>query len=121
MLVQGVEHEIETFSNPPFRPIYNLSTCKLSALREYLDTALEKGWIQHSTSLAGAPILFVPKKDGGLRLYVNYRALNKVTRKNRLALLLISEILDQLKGATHLLKVDLKDAYYYILVAERDC
>jgi len=119
--VQGVEHEIETFSNPPFRPIYNLSTCKLSALREYLDTALEKGWIQHSTSLAGAPILFVPKKDGGLRLYVNYRALNKVTRKNRLALLLISEILDQLIGATHLLKVDLKDAYYHIPIAERDC
>jgi len=47
--------------------------------------------------------------------------LNKITRKNRLALLLISKILDWLIGATHLLKVDLKDAYYYILVVKRDC
>jgi len=43
--VQEVEYEIETFSDLPFKPIYNLSTCKLSALQEYLDTALEKGWI----------------------------------------------------------------------------
>jgi hypothetical protein len=119
--VQEVEHKIKTFSDPPFRPIYNLFTCELSALQEYLDTALEKGWIQHSTSLAGALILFVPKKDEGLCLCIDYCALNKVTRKNCLALPLISEILDQLTGATHLLKIDLKDAYYCILVAERDC
>ena len=121
MPVQGVEHEIETSSDPPFGPIYNLSSYELGALRTYLDTALEKGWIRHSTSLAGAPILFVPKKDGSLRLCVDYRALNKVTRKNRLALPLISEILDRLTGAMYLSKIDLKDAYYHIPIAEKDC
>ena len=93
-LVQGVEHEIETSSNPPFGPIYNLSSCELGALHTYLDNAFKNGWIWHLISLARAPILFVLKKDRGLHLYINYYALNKVTRKNRLALPLISEILN---------------------------
>ena len=116
-----MEHEIETTGDPPFSPIYNLSNCELGTLRTYLNNAFKKGWIKHSTSLAGSPILFVLKKDGSLRLCVDYRALNKVTKKNRLALLLISEILDRLTGAKILSKIDLKDAYYRILVAERDC
>lgn len=118
--VQGVEHEIETSSDPPFGPIYNLSSRELATLRVYLETALKNKWIRHSVSPAGSPILFVPKKDGSLRLCVDYRALNKVTRKNRHALPLISEILDRLTGATHLTKLDLKDAYYRIPIAERD-
>ena len=87
-------HIIETTKDPPFRPIYNLSEMELASLREYLDKGLDRGWIQHSISPAGAPILFVPKKDGKLRLCVDYCALNVVTRKNRYTLLLISEILD---------------------------
>jgi hypothetical protein len=120
-LVQGVEHKIKTLSDLPFGPIYNLSSRELGALCKYIDNALEKGWIKHSTSLAGSPILFVPKRDKSLRLCVNYYVLNKVTKKNRLALPLISEILDRLTRAKILSKVNLKDAYYCILVAERDC
>jgi hypothetical protein len=119
--VQGVEHEIETLSDLPFGLIYNLSSRELGVLCRYIDNALEKGWIKHSTSLAGSPILFVLKRDGSLRLCVDYYALNKVTKKNRLALPLISEILDRLTGAKILSKVNLKDAYYRIPVAERDC
>jgi transposase InsO family protein len=120
MPVAGAEHTIETSADPPHGPIYNLSQKELEALRQYLETALEKGWIRHSTSPAGAPILFVPKKDGGLRLCVDYRALNRVTVKNRLALPLISEILDRLNGKKWLTKLDLKDAYYRIPVAAQD-
>ncbi len=69
-------------------------------LRDYLDDALARGVIRHSTSLAGAPVLFVLKTDGGLRLCVDYRGLNKVIVKNRYALPLISETLDRLTGAT---------------------
>ena len=113
---EGRDHAIETTSEPPFGPLYNLSNTELAALRSYLDDALAKGWIQHSTSPAGAPILFVPKKDGGLRLCVDYRGLNKVTVKNRHPLPLISEMLDRLNGAKHFTKLDLKDAYHHIRI-----
>ena len=69
--------------------MYNLSVTELETLRNYLADSLEKGWIRPSTSLAGAGILFVKKKDGGLRLCVDYRALNAVTIKNRHALPLV--------------------------------
>ena len=111
-IADGVEHAIETTKDPPFGPIYNLSVKELEVLRQYLDESLDKGWIRHSTSPAGAPILFVPKKDGGLRLCVDYRGLNKVTVKNRHALPLIAEILDRLNSAQYFSKFDLKDAYH---------
>ena len=117
---EGRDHAIETTSEPPFGPLYNLSSTELAALRGYLDDALVKGWIQHSTSPAGAPILFVPKKDGGLRLCVDYRGLNKVTVKNRHPLPLISEMLDRLNGAKRFTKLDLKDAYHRIRIRKGD-
>jgi hypothetical protein len=89
-----VEHVIKITKNPPFRLIYSLSETELASLREYLNKGLDRGWIQHSISLAGAPILFVPKKDRKLHLCVDYCALNAVTRKNQHTLPLISERLD---------------------------
>ena len=117
---QGGDHAIETTNDPPYGPLYNLSNTELAALREYLDAALAKGWIRHSTSPAGAPILFVPKKDGGLRLCVDYRGLNKVTIKNRHPLPLISETLDRLYGAKCFTKLDLKDAYHRLRIKKGD-
>jgi transposase InsO family protein len=118
--VAGGEHAIETVEDPPFGRIYNLSPSELAALKDYLEVALERGWISHSKSPAGSPILFVPKKDGGLRLCVDYRALNKVTVKNRMALPLISEILDRVSGATVFSKVDLEAAYHRIGIRKED-
>ena len=80
--VKGVEHIIETMKDPLFRPIYNLSETELASLQEYLNKGLDRGWIQHSISPAGAPILFVPKKNRKLCLCVDYRTLNADTRKN---------------------------------------
>ena len=82
------------------------SKTELAVLRNYLEESLRKGIIRESTSPAGASILFVPKKAGSLRMCVDYRALNKVTKKNRHQLPLISEILDRLCGATHFTKLD---------------
>jgi hypothetical protein len=112
--------EIEPDKEVPFGPLYNLSPKELAVLRDYLDAALEKGWIRRSTSPAGAPILFVPKKDGKLRLCVDYRGLNKVTIKNRLALPLISETLDRLTGANWFTKLDLRDAYHRLRIKRGD-
>ena len=116
----GFEHAIETTESPPFGPLYNLSEPQLKALRDYIEDALKKGWIRHSVSPAGAPILFVPKKDGGLRLCVDYRGLNKVTIKNRHPLPLIDETLDRLTGAVKFTKLDLKDAYHRIRIKDKD-
>ena len=106
--------------DPPYGPLYNLSNTELKVLREYLDDALAKGWIRHSVSPAGAPILFVPKKDGGLRLCVDYRGLNQVTIKNKHPLPLISETLDRLSRAKVFSKLDLKDAYHHIRICKGD-
>jgi hypothetical protein len=78
------DHQIplEPGTTPPFGPLYSLSEVELKALDEYIKENLSKGYIQASTSPAGAPILFVKKRDGSLRLCVDYRGLNKITVKN---------------------------------------
>ena len=115
------DHAIELDGRePPYGPIYNLSRAELTELRRYLDDALGKKWIRHSVSPAGAPILFVPKRDGGLRLCVDYRGLNAVTIKNRHPLPLITETLDRLSGAKIFSKLDLKDAYHRIRIKRGD-
>ena len=105
---------------PPFMPLYNLSQTEQTELRRYIEDALAKGWIKHSVSPAGAPILFVPKRDGGLRLCVDYRGLNAVTVKNRHPLPLITETLDRLSGARRFTKLDLKDGYHQIRIKHGD-
>jgi len=84
-------------------------------------TYLTRPIAQHnSISLAGALILFILKKDGGLRLYIDYRRLNKVTIKNRHPLPLIRETLNRLNSLKIFTKLDLKDTYYRIRIKEGD-
>ena len=109
---------LEPDTEPPFGPLYNLSEKELKALREYIDDNLKKGFIRRSESPAGAPVLFVPKKDQDLRLVVDYRALNRSTIKNRCPLPLISETLDRLREARIFTKLDLKGAYNLIRMAK---
>ena len=70
--------------------------------------------------LALLALLYVPKKDGGLRLYIDYRGLNRITIKNRILLLFISETLDRLRKAVKFTRLDLKDAYYCLRIREKD-
>ena len=119
---KNIDHSIDLIpgTTPPYGPIYPLSRTELQVLQEYIDLNLKLGRIRPSKSPAGAPILFVPKKDGGLRLCVDYRGLNRVSVKNRYPLPLISEILDRLSGATYFSKIDVQDAYYRIRIKEGD-
>ena len=81
---EDAEHmiELEPGKSPPYRPIYNQSEKELETFCEYLAKTKQHGWIQESTSPAGAPVLFVPKKDGGLRLCVDYCGVNTIIIKN---------------------------------------
>jgi hypothetical protein len=74
--------ELQPRKEPLYGPIYPLSPQELAALKEYLKENLEKGFIWEFKSPASAPILFTPKKDGGLQLCVDYRGLNAITIKN---------------------------------------
>jgi hypothetical protein len=116
------DHEItlKPGAEPKFHPIYPLNETQLQALREYLDENLRKGYIRPSKSPAGYPILFVPKKNGKLRLCVDYRQLNDITIKNRYPLPLASELRDRLHGAQWFTTLDLKGAYNLIRIKEGD-
>ena len=104
----------------PHKRLYKLTLAEQKILREYLDENLAKGTIRHSKSPAGAPIMFVKKKDGTLRPVVDYRGLNAVTIKNRHALPLIPVLLDNLAGARLYSKVDLRNAYNHIRIRAGD-
>jgi Reverse transcriptase (RNA-dependent DNA polymerase)/RNase H-like domain found in reverse transcriptase/Integrase zinc binding domain/Chromo (CHRromatin Organisation MOdifier) domain/Integrase core domain/Retroviral aspartyl protease len=104
-------------TTPPFGPMYRLSETELNVLKEYIEENLTKGFIRASTSPAAAPILFVKKKDGSLRLCVDYRGLNKITIKNRYPLPLISELFDRIGNAQYFTKIDLRDAYHRLRMA----
>ena len=112
--------DLEDGKNPPFGPLYSLSELELKTLSEWIEENLSKGFIRASQSPAGAPILFVKKKDGSLRLCVDYRGLNKVTIKNRYPLPLIPEALDRLKHAKVFTKLDLRGAYNLVRIKEGD-
>lgn len=93
-----------------------MSQYKLDVLAEYLADMLKEAKIVHSQSRAGAPILFVPKPDGRLRLCVDYRELNKVMIHNKYPLPLMSELRDRVAGATIFSKIDLKACYHLIRI-----
>ncbi|GJJ71810.1 hypothetical protein EMPS_04167 [Entomortierella parvispora] len=75
--------ETDPTAEPPFRPVIRLSIAELDELRKQLDQLLKADFIKPSTSPFGAPVLFVRKKDGTLRMCVDYRGLNKITKKTR--------------------------------------
>jgi hypothetical protein len=98
---------LEPDATPPASRIYRLSGAQLAELRAQLQELLERGFIRPSTAPFGAPILFVPKKDGGWRLCIDYRALNKITVRNQHPLPRIDEMFEQLHGACIFSKLDL--------------
>lgn len=119
---RAVDHHIdlEPGAKPPFLPIYHMSPLELEELKRQLVELIEKGYIQPSKSPYGAPVLFVPKKNGKLRFCVDYRALNKITVKNRYPLPRIDELLDRLQGAQYFSKLDLQSGYHQIRIAPED-
>ena len=112
--------ELQEDQYPAYGPIYSLGPVELKTLKTYIETNLANGFIRPSKSPAGAPILFVGKPDGSLRLCVDYRGLNNLTIKNRYPLPLIGESLDRLGRAKRFTQLDLTSAYHRMRIKEGD-
>ena len=84
---------------------------ELKELKTKLQELLDKGFVRPSVSPWGAPVLFVKKKDGTLRMCIDYQQINKVTVKNKYPLPIIEDLFDRLKGASVFSKIDLQSGY----------
>ncbi|MCO5597213.1 hypothetical protein L7F22_051289 [Adiantum nelumboides] len=117
-----VDHEIETIPGcePVSKRPYKMSLPEAIELKEQLKQLIEQGFIRPSTSSWGAPVLFQKKKDGSLRLCIDYRGLNQVTIKNKYPISRIDKLLDRLHGSKIFTKIDLCSGYYQIRIKESD-
>lgn len=111
---------LEPGNEPPCRPLYRLAPDELDELKSTLASLLEKQFIQPSISPFGAPVLFVKKKDGSRRMVIDYRALNKITTKNKYPIPLIDDLLDSLAGSKIWTGLDLMSGYHQSRVAPED-
>lgn len=117
-----IDHRIELIpgSIPPSRSMYRMSPKEIDEIKKQLTELLEKGLVQPSKSPFGAPILMVKKKDGTLRMCIDYRALNAITIKNRYPLPRVDELFDRLQGAKYFSKIDLRSGYWQIRIHPED-
>ena len=81
---------------------------------------IDKKYIRPSVSPWGAPVIFVKKKDGTMRLCIDYRQLNKMTIKNRYPLPRIDDLFDQLSGNMVFSKIDLRSGYHQVKIKDED-
>ncbi|KAG8498960.1 hypothetical protein CXB51_005304 [Gossypium anomalum] len=93
---------------------------ELVELKAQIQALLDRGFIRPSVSPWGAPVLFVKKKDGTMRMCIDYRQLNKLTIKNKYPLPRINDLFDQLRGASVFSKIDLRSGYHQLRDKEAD-
>ncbi|MBW0559069.1 hypothetical protein O181_098784 [Austropuccinia psidii MF-1] len=105
---------------PPVGVIYSLSKKESDTLRAYNSENVEKGFIRPSSSSTGTPVLFFKKKDGGLRLCVDYHKLNAVTRKDKYPVPPMNQLLNVFNGSSIFSKIDLCGAYNLLRIKEGD-
>ncbi|GJR91016.1 putative reverse transcriptase domain-containing protein [Tanacetum coccineum] len=121
-LARPVEFQIDLIPGAALvaRATYRLAPSEMKELSEQLQELSDKGFIRPSSSPWGAPVLFVKKKDGSFRMYIDYRKLNKLTVKNCYPLPRIDDLFDQLQGSNVYSKIDLRSGYHHLRVQEQD-
>lgn len=120
----GVDHHIETTEDPAkalgYSALYKMTLEEAEACRKYIQESLDKGFIEATMAPWAAPVLFARKGDGSLRFCVDYRKLNSITQKDRYPLPLIDETLTRLTKAKIFTKIDIRQAFHRIRMAEGD-
>ena len=119
-LLTKTDIELITASSPPSRSAYRLSQSDLGELQRQLTALLEQGFIETSKSPFGAPVFFVKKQDGSLRLVCDWRDLNPIAIKNEACLPNIDEIFDTVQGSRYFTKHDLHSGYNEVHVHQED-
>ncbi|KAL0462762.1 UNVERIFIED_CONTAM: RNA-directed DNA polymerase [Sesamum latifolium] len=119
---RAVDHEIELVpgTKPPARAPYRMSQPELVELRKQLKDILESGIIKPAKSQYGASVLFQKKADGSLYMCCDYRALNKITVKNKYPIPLVADCFDRLSQAKYFTKIDLRSGYWQVRIKEGD-
>ena len=116
----NLQINLEEGAFPPVGAEYSLSQSELSALCRFLDEHVRIGFIQQSSSPHGAPVLFIHKKDGSLHLCVDFRGLNRISKKDCYPLLIISNLLSTAGKAHIYTTIDLHHTYHLVRIADRD-
>lgn len=120
--IRSIDHEIviDPDEKIPFRGLYRLSPEELLATKEYLTDLLKRGVIRPSKSPFGAPLFFAKAPGKPLRGVVDYRALNRMTKRNNYAVPRADEMYDRLGGSTVFSKMDLKTGFHQIRIRDKD-
>ena len=112
--------ELALGTEPISKAPYKMAPLELKELKVQMEELVSKGFVRPSTSPWGAPVLFVKKKDGSLRLCIDYRELNKVTIRNQYPLPRIDDLFDQLQGARVFSKIDPRSGYHQLKIRSED-
>ncbi|MCO5575734.1 hypothetical protein L7F22_029537 [Adiantum nelumboides] len=116
------DHMIELVpgSSPPNKPPYRVSQAQQEEIMRQVNELVEKGMVRPSSSPFCSPVLLVQKKDGTYRMCVDYRALNRITIKNRFPVPRVEDLFDKLQGSTYFSRIDLKSGYHQIRIVDED-
>ena len=111
---------LEPGARPPHRGMYRLTPLERAEVHKQVQELLAKGFIRPSVSPFSSPVIFVRKKDGTLRMCIDYIAVNKLTVKNRYPLPRIDQLLDTLQGSTVFSSLDLHSGYHQVKLRAED-
>jgi transposase InsO family protein len=119
------EHDFRILTDPtgkiPHRQPYRMTLAEREEFEVQIKKLLANGWVTDSHSRYAAPVIFVKKADGTLRMCVDYRGLNKITIKDRYPLPYIDDLLDKLHGGRVFTKLDLASGYHQVRIHPDDC
>ncbi|WMV30405.1 hypothetical protein MTR67_023790 [Solanum verrucosum] len=112
--------DLEPGTRPISIPPYCMAPMELREPKAQIQELFDKGFICPSASPWGAPVLFVKKKNGSMRMCIDYRHLNRVTIRNKYPFPRIDDLFDQLQGATVFSKIDLRSGYHQLKIRVED-